>query len=136
MIKNQSETALDKDKLSKVAVKLFFAIADEWSLTENERCILAGVNSRTTLLNWRRKLDAGQPISLSRDTLDRLSYVAGIYKNLQLLFSDPAQWKQWVRKPNRELYGQSALQRMLAGQLTDLAEVRRYLDSWRGDQYT
>lgn len=119
----------------RVAAKLFLAIADEWDLNEQQRCTLAGLGSRTTLHNWRKKVAAGEGINLSADTLERLSYLAGIYKALQLLFSDSTQWQQWVRKPNRDFGGQSALDRMLAGRVIDLADVRRYLDSWRGEHY-
>ena len=78
---------------------------------------------------------AGEPIKLGKDTLERLSYLAGIYKAVQLLFSDPVQWKNWVRKPNRDFGGTSALERMLGGRIVDLVDVRRYLDGWRGEVY-
>lgn len=122
-------------EMCRVAVKLFFGITQEWQLTDEQRCILAGLGTRTTLHNWRQKLDANKPIKLSKDTLERLSYLAGIYKAIQLLFSDAEQWQQWVHKPNRDFGGMSALDRMLAGQVVDLSDVRRYLDSWRGEHY-
>ncbi|WP_445362030.1 antitoxin Xre/MbcA/ParS toxin-binding domain-containing protein (plasmid) [Microbulbifer sp. ANSA003] len=121
--------------LNRVAVKLFFAIAEEWSLTEAQQCTVAGLSSRTTLRNWRLKLEGGEEIKLSKDTLERLSYISGIYKSLQILFSTPDQWRGWIRKPNRDFGGNSALDHMLAGRVVDLADVRRYLDGWRGDQY-
>ncbi len=129
------QPAVSESEISRVAVKLFFGIAEEWALSDKQRCTLAGLGTRTTLHNWQRKLEAGSPIKLSRDTLERLSYLAGIYKSIQVLFSDPSQWKDWVRKPNRDFGGQSALERMLAGRVVDLADVRRYLDGWRGDLY-
>ncbi len=128
-------SAVSEREMSRVAVKLFFGIAEEWGLTDKQRCTLAGLGTRTTLYNWQRKLEAGEPIKLSKDTLERLSYLAGIYKGVQLLFADPNQWKSWVRKPNRDFGGQSALDRMLAGRVVDLVDVRRYLDGWRGGQY-
>lgn len=127
--------AIDDAQMSRVAVKLFFGITEEWSLTDEQRCTLAGLGTRTTLHNWRQKLAAGEPIKLGRDTLERLSYLAGIYKAVQLLFSDPTQWQNWVRKPNRDFGGTSALQRMLGGRVVDLVDVRRYLDGWRGEVY-
>jgi len=127
--------AVDEGQMSRVAVKLFFAIAEEWRLTDEQRCTLAGLGTRTTLHNWRQKLASGEPIKLGRDTLERLSYIAGIYKGVQLLFADPAQWKHWVRKPNRDFGGASALERMLGGRVVDLVDVRRYLDAWRGEVY-
>lgn len=127
--------AVDDAQMSRVAVKLFFGITEEWSLTDEQRCTLAGLGTRTTLHNWRQKLAAGEPIKLGRDTLERLSYLAGIYKAVQLLFADRAQWQNWVRKPNRDFGGASALQRMLGGRVVDLVDVRRYLDGWRGEVY-
>ncbi len=129
------QPAVNESEISRVAVKLFFGIAEEWGLTDKQRCTLAGFRTRTTLYNWQCKLETGAPIKLSKDTLERLSYLAGIYKSIQVLFSDPIQWKDWVRKPNRDFGGQSALDRMLAGRVVDLVDVRRYLDGWRGEQY-
>jgi hypothetical protein len=118
-----------------VAIKLFFGISQQWNLTDDQRCVLAGLATRTTLHNWRNKLAADEPIKLSKDTLERLSYIAGIYKGVQSLFADPDQWQQWVQKPNRDFGGRSALDRMLAGSVADLLDVRRYIDSWRGEIY-
>ena len=126
---------ITNSEMSRVAVKLFFAITNEWDLTDEQRCILAGLATRTTLMNWRQKLEAKEPVKLSRDTLERLSYIAGIYKALQILFTEKANWRDWVTKPNEDFGGQSALQRMLAGNMLDLADVRRYLDGWRGAHY-
>ena len=135
MLNANSALATDNSELSRVAVKLFFGITEEWSLTDEQRCILAGLGTRTTLHNWRKKLSSGDPIKLSADTLERLSYIAGIYKGLQILFTAPEQWRQWVHKPNRDFGGQSALQRMLAGRVSDLVDVRRYLYALRGEHY-
>lgn len=126
----QAEPA--RAEMGRVAAKLFLAITDEWGLTDRERCILAGVSSRTTLNTWRRHIDRGELVRLAPDTLERLSYVAGIYKALQVLFASERAWREWVRRPNRDFGGQSALDRMLAGRVVDLADVRRYLDAWRG----
>lgn len=135
MNKPNSQPAVTEHEMSRVAVKLFLGIADEWDLTNKQRCTLAGLGTRTTLHNWQHKLETGALIKLSKDTLERLSYLAGIYKGVQVLFSDPNQWKNWIRKPNRDFGGQSALDRMLAGRVVDLVDVRRYLDGWRGEQY-
>ena len=130
-----AQTAVEPATMGRVAVKLFLGITDEWELTDDQRCTLAGLNSRTTLHNWRKKVSHNEAIKLSGDTLERLSYLSGIYKGVQLLFTDPDQWKTWVKKPNRDFGGQSALDRMLAGRVVDLSDVRRYLDSWRGEHY-
>lgn len=127
---------IDKNDLARVAVKLFLKITEEWSLNEDQRCVLAGLSSRTTLHNWRQRVDdREQSIKLSKDTLERLSYIAGIYKAIQILFDEPKQWQEWIKKPNSDFAGQSALDRMLAGNVADLYFVRQYLDAWRGESY-
>lgn len=135
MNKQRAQATVDPGTMGRVAVKLFLGIGDEWGLTDEQRCTLAGLNSRTTLHNWRTRIDRKEAVRLSADTLERLSYIAGIYKGVQLLFTAPDQWKSWVKKPNRDFGGQSALDRMLAGNVVDLADVRRYLDGWRGEHY-
>lgn len=114
----------------RVALKAFFAITDAWGCTPEEQRILLGGVGKTTYYRYR-----GLPeIQLPQDTLERISYVMGIYKALRVLLPSEAQANGWVRRPNQgaPFQGQSALQRMLAGQVVDLADVRRYLDGWRG----
>ena len=79
---------------------------------------------------WKK----GGPGQLDRDTLERVSYVLGIYKALQILLPDAAAADAWVRKPNTAplFGGKPALQRMLSGNVADLYVVRQYLDAWRG----
>jgi hypothetical protein len=52
----------------------------------------------------------------------------------QILFPAPEVADAWMRKPNAAplFGGRSALQRMLAGNVSDLNAVRRYLDGVRG----
>lgn len=134
---DEPPSSLNDDDMSRVAVKLLFGIAEEWSLTDEQCCILAEIDTQTTLQDFRQKLGSSEPfINLPADTLKRLSYLAGIYKGLQILFADPELRKSWVRKPNQDFGGDSALDRMMAGGAVGLAEVRRYLDSWRGEHYT
>jgi hypothetical protein len=126
---------IDRARLGLVSIKLFFKICDQWQLNDNQCMTLAGVTSRTTLHTWKKKLEQGKSLTLAPDTLERLSYVAGIYKGVQLLFSDKTLWKDWVKQPNSDFNGQSALERMLVGRVVDLADVRRYIDSWRGEYF-
>jgi Protein of unknown function (DUF2384) len=62
----------------------------------------------------------------------RISYVLGIFKALEIVYRQAEDADRWVRQPNLAFGGQSALERMLAGQITDLAAVRDYLESVRG----
>jgi hypothetical protein len=106
----------------------FFRIMDAWEVRDSDAQVLLGRPSRTTFYAWKK----GEGGKLSHDTLERVSYLLGIYKALQLLFSNPDQADTWMKKPNAAFGGQSALERALGGRVVDLAHVRRYLDFVRG----
>ena len=112
------------------ALRAFTNIAEAWSLSVAEQLKLLGLASRSTFFKWRRE----RAPRLPQDTLERLSYLLGIYKALQILLPDARAADQWVRKPNdAPLFGgRSALERMLSGQVADLYVVRQYLDAERG----
>jgi hypothetical protein len=112
------------------ALRAFFALAERWKLRPAEQRTLLGEPPESTYFKWKKQQDG----SLSRDVIERISYLLGIWKDLQILFPDPAQADAWVRKPNdAPLFGgQSALERMLSGNVADLYVVRQYLDAQRG----
>jgi len=118
------------ERLSGPALRTFFRIADAWRLSGEEARTLLGDPPRSTYFVWK-KTGHGQ---LGRDALERISYILGIYKALQILLPDPAAADAWVRKPNAApvFGGKPALQRMLSGNVADLYVVRQYLDAWRG----
>ena len=120
----------DVSSLGGAGLRAFMNIAEAWGLTVAEQLKLLGIASRSTFFTWRREREPRLP----RDTLERLSYLLGIYKSLQILLPDPKVADQWVRKPNTAptFGGGSALERMLSGQVADLYVVRQYLDAERG----
>src|SRR5205809_1731299 len=83
------------DRLSGPALRTFFRIADAWTLSSDEARTLLGSPPRSTFFLWKK--GQGQ---LGRDTLERVSYVLGIYKALQILLPDAGAADAWVRKPN------------------------------------
>lgn len=112
------------------ALRAFFNITRLWGLsTEQERTLL-GSPGRSTFFRWKRDLGGALP----HDVLERISYLLGIYKALEILFPEPEQADAWVKRANEApvFGGQSALQRMLGGQVADLFVVRQYLDAQRG----
>lgn len=122
--------ALDRRGLSGPALRTFFRIADLWGLTTEEQMILLGVTARSTFFKWKK--DPGTV--LPKDTLERISYILGVYKALQILLPDEKAADEWVKRPNDAplFAGRSALDRMLSGQVADLFVVRQYLDAQRG----
>jgi uncharacterized protein (DUF2384 family) len=102
---------------------------EAWSASDAEARVLLGSPSRSTFYNYKR----GEGGPLAADTIERISYVLGIYKSLQLLFPNPEQADAWMKKPNEAFGDRSALAHALGGKVVDLATVRAYLDAVRGN---
>ena len=111
-----------RPQAAQAGLRAFWRIAELWKLSELERMTLLGLNSET----YHRLSSDRQ---LSHDLVERLSYILGIFKNLQVLLPQEAA-DQWIRRPNRApvFNGRSALERMLSGNVSDLYVVRKYLD--------
>ena len=122
--------AIDRKGLSGPALRTFFRIAELWKLPVDAQMTVLGVTARSTFFKWKKDPNAVLP----RDTLERISYILGIYKALQILLPDDGAADGWVKRPNAAppFGGRSALDRMLSGQVADLFVVRQYLDAQRG----
>jgi len=120
------------DELDGPALRTFFNIAERWSLSEPEQMRLLGLTSLHTLHHWKELRDT--PPQLGRDTIERISYVLGIYKAINVLLPVPSRADGWMRAANTSpiFGGRSALERMMAGNVSDLYEVRKYLDAQLG----
>lgn len=116
-------------KRNTVALKAFFGITAKWGLTSEQERILLGT-SKATFYRWKQHLDG----TLTTDTLERISYILGIYKALRILLPIESVANVWVHKPNTAplFGGHTALEKLLKGHVVDLADVRRYLDAQRG----
>ena len=123
-------TDTGRKALSGPALRAFFRIAEDWKLSLDEQMTLLGVAAKSTFYNWRKD----PSVALPRDTMERLSYVLGIYKALQILLPKAEAADAWVRRPNAAapFGGKPALERMLSGNVADLYVVRQYLDAQRG----
>lgn len=125
-----SAPAPDASAVAGAALRTFFNIADAWKLDAAQAQKLLGVR-RSTFFDWK----AGRPPArLDAATLERLSYVFGIWSALQVLLPVPERADAWLRRPNTAapFGGGTALDRMLGGQVADLFVVRQHLDAVRG----
>ncbi len=107
-----------------------FAVFSQWRLTGAQQMTLLGLGNEKTLYNWKSQPEKAR---LTRDLLERASYILGIYKSLQILLPDQALADQWLATPNDNplFHGAAPLDRLLAGQVVDLAVVRSFLDAER-----
>ncbi|TIS17726.1 MbcA/ParS/Xre antitoxin family protein [Mesorhizobium sp.] len=126
--RTQGDTAkvmLHEKALARTTVNLFKV----WGLTDAEACILLGGMSARTWARWKD----GAHGRIGRDLSTRMAHLMGVHKGLSYLFKEPARGYAWIRKPNAAFEGQSALQLMLRGDISDLAALRDWLDMERGE---
>ena len=98
-------------EMAVIGLRICRRIADAWDLSEAEKSQLLRIPSQSN--------------EVRPDSLERFSYILGIYKNLRILFPTEQRASEWVRKPNKAFGGRPAIEVMIE----DPAPVRRYLDS-------
>ena len=136
---NPKQTQSDPDDLKRmdyIAFKTFLNVVTRWGLKMGQARILLGDIPVATFNRLKADVVKGRGTlsgTLSKDTMERISYILGIYKALHILL--PAEQADlWVQQINLapQFNGQTALERMLKGNVTDIAVVRQYLDAERG----
>src|SRR5690554_4625122 len=112
-----------------VALKGFFGICREWGCTQEEMMQLLGGVSHSTLAQYQTL----PHVTLSQDTLERISYILGIYESLRVMYSTAERANRRVRLETSEVpfSGTSALDFMAQGSMKHLMETRRYFDAKR-----
>lgn len=116
-------------QINAVALKAYARVADAWTLSQKEAAALADMSEST----WKRAKKPGFAGELTKDQLLRLSAVIGIYKSLELYFSDPLA-KAWFTRPNTgPLFGGGRpVDTAIEGGLPQILAIRTYLDALRG----
>jgi hypothetical protein len=125
-----SDVFYQSERMSGPALRTFLNITDRWKLTAQQRQRLLGLKP-STYFKYQGNPNGAH---LSPDTLERISYVLGIYKALRILLPRKDTADSWIRRKNSAgvFNGYAPLDLMLAGKVSDLYLVRRYLDGERG----
>lgn len=110
--------------LARATVNLFRA----WQLSDAQARTLLGDMAQRTWARWKTG-DIGR---IDRDLRARMAILMGIHKALRHLFTEPARGYAWIGKPSEAFGGRSALDIMMRGEITDLIDLRSYLDAERG----
>lgn len=116
-------------QVNAVALRAYARVADAWGLNLKEAAGLADMSEST----WRRAKKPDFAGELTKDQLLRLSAVIGIYKALELYFSEPLA-QSWFIQPNAgPLFGGGRpVDTAIEGGLPQILAVRTYLDALRG----
>jgi hypothetical protein len=122
--------ALQEKPLGPAAFRTFFRITEAWGLSAEEQRTLLGIPASSTFYKWKKS----PPERLAPDLLERISYVFGIYKALEILLPHDTPRHGWLHRPNQHplFGGEPPIRRMLSGQVADLYVVRKHLDAERG----
>jgi len=119
----------ERERLSPSAIKAFFNIMQTWQVRDEDARALLGGTSNGQFYemkkNAKRILDA--------DRLTRISYLIGIFKALNILYSESLA-NAWMQRPNtnRIFGGQTPLAYVIKGGLPAMQTVRRLVDARRG----
>ncbi len=118
-----------RNRLSAGALKAFFNLAAHWKVRDEDARQLLGGVSNGPFYEMKRNPDR----VLDTDTLTRISYLVGIFKALNIIYSDKLA-DAWVQLPNtnRLFGGKTPLAFMLKGNLPAMQTVRRLVDARRG----
>lgn len=116
-------------RLSEAAIAAFFRIMETWHVRSQDGMLLLGGVSNGRYHELKRT-GRGE---LTQDELTRVSLVIGIFKALNILFSQQLA-NEWVSRPNSNPIFRNAppLAFMLRSGVPGILSVRRLLDSRRG----
>jgi hypothetical protein len=119
----------ERERLSATAIRAFFNIMTRWNIRDEDARILLGGISNGPFYEMKKNPDR----VLDTDRLTRISYLIGIFKALNILYSDKLADK-WVQLPNSNpiFGGQTPLAYMVRGGQPAMQTVRRLLDARRG----
>lgn len=115
-------------RLSGPAVRAFFNIVATWEVKDQDARLLLGGVTNGPYYELKRHPDR----VLDTDRLTRVSLLIGIFKALNILYSEPLA-NTWPRLPNanRLFGGATPLAYMTRGGLPAMLTVRRLLDARR-----
>lgn len=125
--------AATRRRLSPAAVQGFLRIMDRWGIKDpGARQLLGGVSSGS-YYSWKKQAKRDPGRILDQDTLIRISLLLGIFKALNILYSEPLA-DAWIALPNRNpmFRGQSPLAYMIERGQPGMLHVRQLLDARRG----
>ena len=122
-------SSVELERVSPAAVRTFFKIMEHWKVRDVEGRMLLGGVSNGRFYAMKKKRDG----RLDADRLIRISYLIGIFKALNILYSERLA-DEWIQLPNsnRIFGGQTPLKYMINGGQPAMQTVRRLLDARRG----
>ena len=121
VLKPPRAAAITEPLQAGAGLRTFARIAEKWKLPARDAMALLGVDSRSTYYELlKRARETREVKGLSRDQLDRLSYLLGIYAAIRVLFPHSEESRnQWVSRANTAplFGGRSPIEIMRSGMI-------------------
>lgn len=119
----------ERKRLSPAALRAFFNIMDRWEIRDDDARQLMGGISSGAYYEFKKKPNR----ILDQDRLQRISYLIGIFKALNILYGTRLADK-WIQLANTNplFTGRTPLAYMMQGGTPAMEVVRRLLDARRG----
>jgi hypothetical protein len=119
-----------RQQLSPDAVRTFFNIMERWRIRDVDACQLLGGMSRSAYYALKKESCDRE---LREDNLRRISYLVGIFKALNILYSEKLA-DSWMQLPNSNpiFEGITPHQYLIKGGLPAFMMIRKLLDAQRG----
>jgi len=117
---DHSKAALAAPGVSKVLSK--------WHCSEKVKSELLGFGSEAL---FQLMISNPNDYKFTTEQVERMTYILNIYRSLHTIFSETVQADEWINAPNtNELFGgQTAIDVMKKGKVSDMASVAEYLQS-------
>lgn len=118
---------LDRGAIAKMLMKLF----EHWDINTSDQLDMLGLapGNRAALSRYKK----GEPLSPSRDSVERAGHLLAIHKNLRLLFPQNRELAyRWMGSENRAFNGKTPVDVIREHGFAGLLMVRSYLDRMRG----
>lgn len=115
-------------------LRTFARIIERWKLPSSDAMALLGVDSRSTYYELlKRSRESREVKGLSKDQLDRLSYLLGIYEAIRVLFPHSEESRdEWVSRANTaSLFGGRSPVEIMRSSMIGLYQTFAHLSAAR-----
>lgn len=124
----EARLSASPEKMS-TSLRVAVNILRKWGMTTEQMTTILGVSSASI-----NRVKNKSVISLTRDQLERISYVLNIHAALKLVFDNPENTYNFVNMANHNPYfnGATPMSIMLNGSMASLYETHKRIDALRG----
>ena len=133
--KPPSASPVSENAQAGAGLRTFARIAGRWKLPATDAMALLGVESRSTYYELLKRARGSKELKgLSKDQLDRLSYILGIYETIRVLFPHSEETRDgWVSRPNTApMFGGRSPIEMMRSSMIGLYQTFAHLAAARG----